>query len=262
MPEGPEIRRAADQLAKAVLGEPLRHVELNLPALARRARGLVGQRVVDITPRGKALLTRFDGGLTLYSHNQLYGVWKVAKAGERPETTRSLRVVLETERKALLLYSASDIALLDAAAVAAHPFLARIGPDVLDARTTPADVLARLDDRRFAGRQLGALLLDQAFLGGLGNYLRAEILFDAGLLATRRPKDLDDVERHRLADACLRIPRLSYRSRGRGGRYGEGGRFRFHVFDREGEDCFACGTTIERQEANGRRLYWCPRCQA
>jgi endonuclease-8 len=34
------------------------------------------------------------------------------------------------------------------------------------------------------------------------------------------------------------------------------------VFDREGEPCIACGTTVERQEVGTRRLYWCPRCQA
>jgi endonuclease-8 len=261
MPEGPEIRRAADQLAKAVVGQPLVHVELNLPALSDRSGELLGRRPLSITAHGKALLTRFEGGLTLYSHNQLYGIWKVAKAGERPATTRSLRVVLETASKALLLYSASDIQLLDAAGVRAHPFLAKLGPDALDDTTVVADVQARLQDRRFAGRQLGALLLDQGFLGGLGNYLRAEILFDAGLLPMRRPKDLDDAERGRLAEACLRIPRLSYRTRGRRGRYAEDGRFRFAVFDREGEPCLACASPIERQEANGRRLYWCPRCQ-
>ena len=262
MPEGPEIRRAADQLAKAVIGDRLVHVELNLPTLARRAKALVGQRVLSITPRGKALLTRFDGGLSLYSHNQLYGVWKVAKAGERPETTRSLRVVLETAKKALLLYSATDITLLDDRGVAAHPFLSKLGPDVLDDSTTVAQVEARLADRGFAGRQLGALLLDQGFLGGLGNYLRSEILFDAGLLPMRRPKDLDADERARLAEACLRIPRLSYSTRGRRGKaYSADGAFRVAVFDREGYPCIACGTTIERQEVGSRRLYWCPRCQ-
>jgi endonuclease-8 len=263
MPEGPEIRRAADALAKAVLGQPLIHVELNLPPLVQRARDLVGRRVVAITPYGKALLTRFDHGQALYTHNQLYGVWRVVKAGERPETTRSLRVVLETKSKALLLYSASDIALLDEAGVAAHPFLTKLGPDVLDDSTTVGVVRARLDDSRFAGRQLGALLLDQTFLGGLGNYLRSEILFDAGLLPMRRPRELDADEGARLAASCLEVPRLSYRTRGRRGKtYGETGAFRFAVFDREGEPCIACGTTIERQEVGSRRLYWCPRCQA
>jgi endonuclease-8 len=263
MPEGPEIRRAADELAEAIVGQPIVHAELNLPSLAKRARGLVGHRVVSITPRGKALLTRFEHGLSLYTHNQLYGVWQVAKAGERPETTRSLRVVLESSKKALLLYSASDIALLDDKAIAAHPFLAKLGPDVLEPSTTVDAVRERLGEARFAGRQLGALLLDQGFLGGLGNYLRSEILFDAGLLPMRRPKELDADERQRLADACLRIPRLSYATRGRRGKaYSAAGRFRFAVFDREGEPCIGCCTTIERQEVGTRRLYWCPRCQA
>ena len=261
MPEGPEIRRAADQLAAAIGRDPLVHVELNLPALRRQAKALVGRRIVSILPRGKALLTRFDHGLSLYSHNQLYGVWATAKAGERPESTRSLRVVLESAKKALLLYSATDIALLDDAAIARHPFLTKLGPDVLDDETTRATVEERLEDRRFAGRHLGALLLDQAFLGGLGNYLRSEILFDAGLRPERRPRDLDPRERAHLAEACLRIPRLSYRTRGRRGRYGNDGGFRFAVFDREGEPCPSCGTAIEREEVGTRRLYVCPQCQ-
>src|SRR3546814_4708343 len=48
---------------------------------------------------------------TLYSHNQLYGVWRIADAGERPDTKRSLRVALETTRKSILLHSASDVAM-------------------------------------------------------------------------------------------------------------------------------------------------------
>ena len=261
MPEGPEIRRAADELAAAIGDGPLRHVELHRPGLARRAAGLVGRRIVDLRPRGKALLTRFDHGLTLYTHNQLYGIWKVARPGERPDTTRALRVVFETDAAALLLYSASDVALLDDAALARHPFLAKLGPDVLDDGTSVADVEARLAAPAFHRRRLGALLLDQGFLAGLGNYLRSEILFDAGLRPERRPCDLDDAERRRLAEACLALPRSSYRSRGRrGGRYGTP--FRFKVFDREGEPCVGCGTPIERDEVGTRRLYACPRCQA
>jgi len=42
----------------------------------------------------------------------------VVKAGETPQTTRSLRVRLETEDAAVLLYSASDIVMLDADGVA------------------------------------------------------------------------------------------------------------------------------------------------
>ena len=90
MPEGPEIRRAADRLAEAVVGQPLASAWFAFPALKRFQKSLPGQRIVAIEPHGKALLTRFDHGWTLYSHNQLYGVWQVVDAGERPENTRSL----------------------------------------------------------------------------------------------------------------------------------------------------------------------------
>lgn len=270
MPEGPEIRRAADALARAVVGEPLNAVFFAFPALARRQREFVGRRIESIRPHGKALLTRFDNGWTLYSHNQLYGVWKIVRAGERPETTRSLRVALETRRRAILLYSASDVALWRSDRLHEHPFLSRLGPDVLDPALRIEDVVRRLERDEFGGRSLAALLLDQGFLAGMGNYLRSEVLFAARLSPGRRPRELDAAERRRLARALLDVPRRSYRTRGisrsRGMRADyltdTPGAFRFEVFDRAGEPCRRCGGTVIREELAGRRLYWCRQCQA
>lgn len=269
MPEGPEIRRTADRLAEAVAGRPLVSAWFGLPALRRHAKTLPGRRVVAVEARGKALLTRFDHGWTLYTHNQLYGVWKVCAAGERPQTTRVLRVALETADRAILLYSASDVSMWRDDALERHPFLARLGPDVLDPALDAAAVEARLGARRFARRTLDALLLDQAFLAGMGNYLRAEALFEAGIAPGRRPADLGPDERARLAQALLDVPRRSYRTRGitpaRGMRRdyiaADDGGFRFHVFDREGEPCIRCGASITRTTSAGRRMYACPRCQ-
>lgn len=80
------------------------------------------RKIEDIETRGKALLTHFSNGLTMYSHNQLYGVWKIVDAGETPDTKRDLRVRLETEDKAILLYSASDITIAPREEIAQHPF--------------------------------------------------------------------------------------------------------------------------------------------
>ena len=132
MPEGPEIRRAADSLEKAIQDKPLTEVWFAYPELSSYAPALIGQHVTHVETRGKALLTHFSGGLTLYSHNQLYGVWRVVNAGEMPDTTRVLRVKLQTADKAILLYSASDIEMLTPEQVKTHPFLLRVGPDVLD----------------------------------------------------------------------------------------------------------------------------------
>jgi len=269
VPEGPEIRRAADRLAEAVVGAPLRSVWFAFPALKSHEQRLRGHRIEAITPHGKALLTQFDHGWTLYSHNQLYGVWKIAAAGARPDTSRSLRVALETDERAILLYSASDVAMWRTADLAQHPFLSKLGPDVLDPALTAAAVEKRLGDPGFLGRALGALLLDQAFLAGMGNYLRSEVLFAARLLPERRPQDLDRDERRALARELLAIPRRSYATRGISPASGmradyltdtpEG--FRFDVFDREGLPCPVCGTGIVRREVGARRLYLCPRCQ-
>lgn len=262
MPEGPEIRRAADNLEAAIQGKPLTEVWFAFPELKPFQAMLIGQTVVRVQTCGKALLTHFSGGLVLYSHNQLYGVWRVVKAGAQPQTTRILRVRLETADSAILLYSASDIAMLTPEQVAQHPFLTRIGPDVLDPSLTAADVKQRLLDPRFRRRQLDALLLDQAFLAGLGNYLRVEILWESGLAPGHKPQALSEAQCEALSHALLDIPRLSYQTRGQADeRRHHGALFRFHVFHRAGENCERCGHVIEKTTRTSRPFYWCPGCQ-
>lgn len=112
MPEGLEIRRAADNLEAAIKGKPLTDVWFAFPQLKSYQSRLIGQHVTHVETRGKALLTHFSNDLTLYSHNQLYGVWRVVDTGEEPQTTRVLRVKLQTADKTILLYSASDIEML------------------------------------------------------------------------------------------------------------------------------------------------------
>jgi endonuclease-8 len=186
MPEGPEIRRAADKLEAAIKGEPLTDVWFAFPAVATLSNQLIGQRVTHIETRGKALLTHFSGGLTLYSHNQLYGVWRVVDAGEQPPLTaccasgcrRPARRFCSTARRISRCSRRSRLP---------HPFLLRVGPDVLDMTLTAEQVKARLLSAKFRNRQFSGLLLDQAFLAGLGNYLRVEILWQVGLTGGIKP---------------------------------------------------------------------------
>ncbi|MEZ5464463.1 MAG: endonuclease VIII [Lysobacteraceae bacterium] len=271
MPEGPEIHRATDVLSEALSGKTLSRVWFAFPGLKRHESCLLGRKVLTVQARGKAILTHFDNGWTLYSHNQLYGQWRVLATGEEAKTTRSLRVALETDQHRALLFSASDVELIRDDDLDLQPYLARLGPDAVDPTTTLDDIRAQLVNPRFSGRSLAALLLDQGFVAGMGNYLRAEVLFEAGIAAQHRPRDLDDNARERLANALLAIPRHSYRTRGieRIGagmrddlQYDDGERFRFKVFGRDGKPCERCGTAIVRSEAGGRRLYACPTCQS
>jgi len=261
MPEGPEIRRAADRLEEAIVGKPLTDVWFAFPQLKTYENALLGETVTAIETRGKALLTHFSNGLTLYSHNQLYGVWRVVKTGSEPATQRVLRVRLACADRTILLYSASDIEMHNSDTLAAHPFLQRIGPDVLDMQLTEEAVQERLLSPRFRRRQFSGLLLDQAFLAGLGNYLRVEILWEAGLAPQHRAQDLTGTQLQRLVQAMLAIPRHSYRMRGTMKSAHHGAAFTFKVFHRAGKACERCGGIIEKTTLSSRPFYWCPGCQ-
>ena len=271
MPEGPEIRRAADQVARAIAGRRAEAVRFGLPALRQHERDLTGRRVEAVESRGKALLIHFDHGRSLYTHNQLYGRWHVVKAGRPPKTGRELRLAIETRERWALLYSASEIELWRRDELDRHPYLARLGVELLDPKVRLADVLAQVEQLRFARRGLGALLLDQGFLAGIGNYLRSEILFVTGLRPDQKPADLDIAARQRLAETALALTRQSYRTKGitndleRAAKLKAEGMsfrgYRHHVFDREGEPCWTCGKPIVRRTAAGRSVFECPRCQ-
>jgi endonuclease-8 len=271
LPEGPEIRRSADEIAQALVGRPITRIEYRVPRLARKARALKDARVVRVYSRGKALLIEFGNGLTHYSHNQLYGEWEVHEGRPEPDDRRSVRVIIGTPTHTAILYSATQIELLPTADVERHRYIAALGPDVLDPATTPAVMRRQLEDRRFRGRSLGSLFLDQRFAAGLGNYLRSDILFVAGLRPEVRPQDLDDDTRRRLARAILDVSRRSYRNRGitnhlaRARKAERAGvpfeRYRFLAYGRDGDPCWVCGTPIARRDEGGRGVFHCERCQ-
>ena len=271
MPEGPEIRLAADAVFAALGSGRLKKVQLLLPQLAPFAQTLARASVRRIDTHGKAMLTRFSGGLTMYSHNQLYGRWYTSLPGEEPRSSRTLRVALHTARGSAWLFSATDVAILDKQEVKEHPFLQRLGPDILDASLTESDVVARLEDRAFARRSLGALYLDQGFLAGNGNYLRSEILHFAQVRHDQRPTDLSGAQRRKLARVTLSLARRSYKTRGltnppkrvaalKRKKLGYE-RYRFAVFGRAGQRCHSCGDKVAKTIVGSRRLYFCATCQ-
>jgi len=271
MPEGPEIKRAADRIAGAIARQPITEVFFAFDHLKPYEEKLTGQTVFAVAPRGKALLIRFENGLNVYSHNQLYGKWMVRQAYSYPDTNRQLRLALHTPKHSALLYSASDIEVVPDAELVTHPFLSRIGPDVLSESVTAETVQHRLQSKQFYRRQLAALLLDQQFLSGLGNYLRSEILFKAGVHPKRRPVDCSTEKIQALAAAAIALPQRSYETGGitndlqRAMQLKESGKswkqYRHYVFYRDGQPCFDCDTRIRKDSTGGRRFYYCPRCQ-
>ncbi|AKS41566.1 Endonuclease VIII (Dna glycosylase/ap lyase nei) (Dna-(Apurinic or apyrimidinic site) lyase nei) [Wenzhouxiangella marina] len=263
--------RVARRVEQALGQAPLEEVWFAFERLQCESPRLQGQRLKGVRTLGKALLIEFEGGETIYTHNQLYGRWMFSDPDRRPDTGRQLRLALSTEKCSALLYSASEIELIEPGELEAHPFIRRVGLDVLSDEAD-VDAIERWIGRpEFAGRRLGHLLLDQRFLAGVGNYLRSEILHQAGLDWRLRPVDLDPVQRQALASS---VYGLMWRSVDTGGitnapeRVAELKRagwkrrdYRHFVFSRAGQACFLCGGEIEKLTVSGRRLYRCAQCQ-
>ena len=95
--------------------------------------------------------------------------------------------------------------MLDPVGLASHPFLAKLGPDLLDPDQSMRDLIDHVTSGRFDRRRLDHLLLDQAFLAGVGNYLRSEILFESGLHPRRKLGALSTDERTRLVEQARTV---------------------------------------------------------
>ena len=102
MPEGPEIRRAADRIGKALVGKVIEDGNWPFPTLQQADSLILGHEVLSVTSRAKAMLIRFSSGWTMYSHNQLYGRWTVHLKTTDPRSNRSLRAEFLTDKHAVI----------------------------------------------------------------------------------------------------------------------------------------------------------------
>ncbi|UOQ44749.1 endonuclease VIII [Halobacillus salinarum] len=271
MPEGPEIRKAADQMEEALLKGPALEVFFAFEALKGYEKQLQGLSVEKVETKGKAMLIRFENSFTIYTHNQLYGKWYVRNAYNYPSTNRQLRLAIHNEKKSALLYSASEIEVLRNEEVEDHPFIKKAGPDPLNDAITVEELKERFLSKRFRLRKWTSLLLDQSFIAGIGNYLRSELLFKARIHPDLRPADCTNEQLHQAAEACIQLPWQSYRHQGvtndldlanqlkaNGAKRND---YRHWVFNREGKPCRIEGTEIVKMKAGSRRCYYCPTCQ-
>ncbi|MFK5986967.1 MAG: endonuclease VIII [Pseudomonadota bacterium] len=271
MPEGPEIRRAADVVAKYIEHQVVKKIYFAHEHLKNFEKTLLGLKVIKVSTRGKAMLCHFDNGLSIYSHNQLYGRWYCLEHGQQIETKRSLRLSITTTKGVAQLYSASDIGVLNSQEIKLHPLLSRMGPDVLDSQLTSSDIIQRLNLKKFKFRQLGQILTDQAFIAGIGNYLRCEILFICGLHPKVKALDCSKNKLKQLARKIIDLPRQSYIHQGITNNLVSAQKMmdngvsfeqaRFYVFRREDLSCYRCQTAIVKTNT-GQACFLCPECQS
>jgi formamidopyrimidine-DNA glycosylase len=136
-----------------------------------------------------------------------------------------------------------------------------LGPEPLSQAFTPDWLFSALHLRR---RQLKPLLLDQAFLAGMGNIYTDEVLH----LAKLHPLSLSDsVTKRQAKTLWLAIREVLEQGIRRNGASIDwvyrGGDFQnhFRVYGRTGQPCPVCGTPVERITVGQRGTHFCPRCQ-
>ena len=268
MPEGHTLNRLARDQSLAFAGRPV-HVTSPQGRFAAGAALLDGRVLDEVTSYGKHLFACF-GADTLHVHLGLYGNY-TAGTGSPPPPRGALRMRWEGEGPDGLgvwtdLRGATACEVLTAPEV--DRILDRLGPDPLRPRSDGTVAHRRIAASRTT---IGALLMDQSVLAGVGNVYRAEILFRHRISPFRPGRDVGAEQWQALWDDLVVLMRAGVRM-GRivttrpEHRVRRGGAVRredaHYVYRRTGLPCRLCGTPVRTEVMVGRNLHWCPVCQA
>lgn len=259
MPEGHTIHRLARDLHDDLAGRPVT-TDVRQDRFRDGAARIDGQVLVGTDAFGKHLFVHFDGAEVLYVHLGLIG--KFARHPQpTPEPSPNLRLRLAGEAAAWDLTGPMTCELRDPAVV--EEVAGSLGPDPLRAEADPQ----RFVDAVLASRRpIGALLLDQAVIAGIGNVYRAELAHLAGIDPARPGRSLDEDEVRQLWDLAVEQLQLGV-ERNRIVTVPLAGRDladisreeSWHVYAQE--RCRTCGGEVTRTPIANRTSFACTTCQ-
>lgn len=263
MPEGHVTHRIARDHGKLLNGE---RIAVSSPQGRFADAVLVDGSVLErIEAYGKHVFYHWDNGRVGHVHLGLFGKYRVSKhaGSEPPDPIGMVRMRLGTPAVTIDLAGPTDcsIGTIDDR----DSIVRRLGPDPLRRDAQPAvtiDKLAR------TSKPIGAALLDQSIVAGVGNVYRAEALFVNGIHPSRPSRDCSTEELHALWTTLAGMLKQGLRDgrivtvspedlpipKGRL-RRGEA----TYVYHRD--LCLRCGTPVQTVELGGRPCYFCPTCQ-
>jgi endonuclease VIII len=253
VPEGDTVWRTCRRLDQVFRGEALQRAELRWGRLIDS--DLVGMSTLEVVPRGKHILHRLDGGLTLHSHLKMEGSWRIQDASDRVPSADVVRAVLGTPRWTAVGRRLGGLDLVrteDETGLVGH-----LGPDILGDDWDPLAAVRHLREGHLGSAPdlIGAALLDQRNLAGVGTMWASEGLWVERVNPWRPVAELTDDDLTRvlarirllMRQACTRAVTTAY------------------VHARSGQPCRRCGATIRVAMAGPahreRTLFSCPRCQ-
>ncbi len=233
------------------------------------AAAIDGSVLARTEANGKHLFLTFSAqrpaDVLLHIHLGLYGKFPISAVPGSPPRG-ALRLRLENDTLVADLRGPTACGLITPPE--RELIMARLGPDPLRSDADPERAWHRISRSKVS---IGALLMAQDVLSGIGNVYRAEVLF-RHRLSPHRPGNLVN---HGLWEAIwldlCGLLRAGVRSgriittlpEDRSRRTGRARTLDAHyVYRRTGLPCRICGTEIRTELMVGRNLFWCPRCQA
>ena len=270
MPELPEVETIARLLRQGTPSQPpilgrqilgtclLWARSLAEPSREEFTSHIKGQVINAISRRGKFLVFRLSRDWLLV-HLRMSGDLLVRPTGMPVE--QHDRLIFDLEGNTQLVFNDARkfgrawlVQKLDGV-------LGNLGPEPLDRDLRADDFYQRLHACR---RQLKPLLLDQAFLAGLGNIYVDEALYLACLHPLRPSNQVTPQQAGQLLDATRTVLRDAITRNGASIDWVyRGGDFQnyFRVYQRTGQPCPRCGTPIARITVGQRGTHFCPHCQ-
>lgn len=248
MPEGHTVLRLARDHTRDLAGRPVR-------ASSPQGRFTEGAARVDgrvplrFEAYGKHELAHLDSGEVLHVHLGLIGKWR-RRPVPPPAPVGLIRLRLEGEDAAWDLSGPITCQVVSPEEAAAT--LAKLGPDPLRKDADPRRFVDRV---RRSNAPIGALLLDQTVIAGVGNVYRAEVLWALGIDPRRPGRTLTEDELLDMWTWLREQLRLGVR-RNRIATLPGGGRGAYHQLA-----CVRCGGDVAALAVAGRRIDACPTCQ-
>ncbi len=274
MPELPEVETVKRGLARSVKGKRIEEVTIFDPSLVKGlsagtfVRGLERRNIAEVSRRGKFLLFTLDNGKTLAVHLRMTGRMLFSDDG-RPKADKSIRAILTLSggKQGRSYLSFSDTRRFGEWYLVRHPeevpLISKMGPEPLGIGRD--EFVMKVKEKN---RQIKALLLDQEFLGGIGNIYACEVLYRTGLHPKRKASRISIFYIKMLRDNIQAVLKEAIQDGGSSVRNyrrsdGSEGLFalKLAVYGRAGSPCPRCGATIKRTEISGRGTFYCPGCQ-
>lgn len=274
MPELPEVQTIVDDLNVAgLVGTTIAAARvfwprtIAFPSPRDFCRTIKGKKISAITRRGKFLVFDFENSHHLLIHLRMSGrIHLVATDSKRLKHEHvSLRfddgkqLRFHDTRKFGRMYLVDN----------PQKILGKLGPEPLAADFKLKNFAQRIHRRN---RLLKPLLLDQAFIAGLGNIYVDESLWDAKIHPCRIASSLSDAEIQSLHRAIPKVLKRGIKNLGttlgtgktnfysvarRQGQNEE----KLKVFRRTGLACSRCKAIVERIIVGQRSTHICPSCQ-